>query len=59
MRCQLEDTTGRLVFIEAWDSMAQWLSHTVLSAVATITDRIEGLLATQARCGGDRWPARR
>lgn len=42
-----EDTTGRLVFIEAWDSRALWINHTGLSAVATITERTEGLLASE------------
>ena len=42
-----EDTTGRLVFIEAWDSRELWINHTGLSAVATINERTTGLLATE------------
>ena len=42
-----EDTEGRLVFIEAWDSRELWINHTGLDAVATINKRTEGLLASE------------
>ena len=42
-----EDTEGRLVFIEAWDSRELWINHTGLDAVARINERTEGLLASE------------
>ncbi len=40
-----EDTRGRLVLIEAWDSRAQWVDHSGFPTVATIERETEGLLA--------------
>lgn len=41
-----EDTSGRLVFIEAWKSHEDWTNHMGFDAVATINDKTAGLLQT-------------
>lgn len=40
-----EDTRGRLVFIEAWQSRQHWVDHSGFETVATIERETEGLLA--------------
>mgnify|MGYP000117108705 CR=1 FL=1 len=39
-----EDTRGRLIFIEAWDSREQWVQHTENNTVAQINAQTDGLL---------------
>ena len=39
-----EDTLGRLIFIEAWDSREQWVQHTEYDTVARINAQTDGLL---------------
>ena len=39
-----EDTLGRLIFIEAWDSREQWVEHTDHDTVAQINAQTDGLL---------------
>lgn len=40
-----EDTQGRLVFIEAWESREHWVAHSGFDTVGTIERETEGLLA--------------